>query len=167
VEPHVRGFRITIGLRGLGAALVIAACRGRRQSREDAELRDLRISRKLGGTCGGRSLEDPPDFERVVDGFHGHSRHEIAVAHDPIQIPLLPEPRETFAHGCPAHAVLAGEHDFRQRRSGRIPPFHDAGLDVLIRPLDLRGLRALCALHVYGKYTDAPRWLQTDSLVLC
>ena len=94
-------------------------------------------SRALGSAARRGTFEQTTYVERVVNGLHGDASDEISVTNDAVQIPLLPQPGEALADGRPAHPMLAGEADFRKRRTRRVAAADDANLDVLVGALDL------------------------------
>jgi hypothetical protein len=69
-----------------------------------------------------------------------------------IEVAFLPETSETFAHRRTAHAVLAREHHFRERRPRPIAAFDYPRLDAAVGALDLRRIRAddVVTGHVYA-----------------
>ena len=117
-----------------------------------SELRNLLLGRALGRPRGRGALEHAPHVERLVNQLHGDACDEEPVTGDAIEVVLLPQPREAFAHRRAAHVVSLREHDFRQRSARAISAVDDAGLDLAIGALDLGsvgGTIRWCGVHVY------------------
>src|SRR5439155_10566783 len=64
---------------------------------------------------------------------------------DAIEVAFLPQPREPFSDRRAAHSVLGGKTDLGQRRARAVTPLDDAGLEIAIRALDVRGVDGAAA----------------------